>query len=44
MYAVRRRRFGVAATARASSGLYNNRADIDALVAGIGKVREIFAR
>jgi cysteine desulfurase/selenocysteine lyase len=34
--------FGVAATARASFGLYNNQADVDALVAGIGKVREVF--
>ncbi len=35
-------RFGVPATARASLGLYNTRGEIDALVAGIHKVREIF--
>lgn len=34
--------FGVPATARASLGLYNTRGDIDALVAGISKVREVF--
>lgn len=34
-------RFGVASTSRASFGLYNNRADVDALVAGLGKAREI---
>jgi cysteine desulfurase / selenocysteine lyase len=34
--------FGVPATARASLGLYNTRADIDALVAGIIKVQEVF--
>jgi cysteine desulfurase/selenocysteine lyase len=33
---------GIAATARASLGLYNNHADIDALVAGLHKVSEIF--
>ncbi|MHA1568187.1 MAG: SufS family cysteine desulfurase [Alphaproteobacteria bacterium] len=37
-------RFGVPATARASLGLYNRRADIDALVAGLAKVREMFDR
>jgi cysteine desulfurase/selenocysteine lyase len=36
-------RFGVPATARASLGLYNTEADIDALVAAIGKVQEVFA-
>ena len=36
-------RYGVAATARASFGLYNTRAEIDALVAGLYKVREMFA-
>jgi cysteine desulfurase/selenocysteine lyase len=36
-------RFGVPATVRASLALYNTRADIDALVAGLAKVREIFA-
>ncbi|UVJ46308.1 cysteine desulfurase [Pseudomonas sp. LS1212] len=35
-------RFGVAATARASLGCYSNEQDIDALVAGLAKVREVF--
>ena len=35
-------RFGVSATARASLALYNRRADVDALVAGLQKVREVF--
>lgn len=34
--------FNVPATARASLGLYNTRAEIDALVAGIRKVIEVF--
>jgi len=34
--------FGVAATIRASIGAYSTRADIDALVAGLAKVRELF--
>jgi cysteine desulfurase/selenocysteine lyase len=34
-------RFGVASTSRASFALYNNRADVDALVAGLAKAREI---
>src|SRR3954468_11821590 len=34
-------RFGVASTSRASFALYNNRADVDALVAGLHKAREI---
>lgn len=34
---------GVAATARASFGIYNNAADIDALVRGIERVTRIFA-
>ena len=34
-------RFGIPATARASFGLYNTVYEIDALVAGIKKVREI---
>jgi cysteine desulfurase/selenocysteine lyase len=34
-------RFDVPATARASLGLYNNRADIDALVAGVRKAKEM---
>jgi cysteine desulfurase/selenocysteine lyase len=36
-------RYGVSATVRASFGLYNTRADVDALVAGLRRVREIFA-
>ena len=35
-------RFGVAATARASLACYSTRQDIDALVAGLGKVQEVF--
>jgi cysteine desulfurase/selenocysteine lyase len=35
-------RFGVPATARASVGLYNTSEDIDALLAGMRKVREVF--
>ncbi|MGH7398396.1 MAG: SufS family cysteine desulfurase [Candidatus Rokuibacteriota bacterium] len=35
-------RFGIAATARASLGVYNRVEDLDALVEGLGKVREIF--
>ena len=35
-------RFGVPATARASSYLYNNEADIDALLAGIATVQEFW--
>jgi len=35
-------RFGVAATARASLALYNTREELDALAAGIHKVREVF--
>jgi cysteine desulfurase/selenocysteine lyase len=35
-------RFGVPATARASLAFYNTRADIDALVAGVRKVLEVF--
>ena len=35
--------FGVPATTRASIAFYNTRQDIDALVAGIAKVKEIFA-
>ena len=38
------RRYGVPATSRASLALYNTRADIDALVAGLRKVKEIFDR
>jgi len=36
-------RFDIPATARASFALYNTREEIDALVAGIEKVREVFA-
>jgi cysteine desulfurase/selenocysteine lyase len=35
-------RFGIPATARASFGLYNTRAEVDALVAGVKKVNEVF--
>lgn len=35
-------RFGLAATARASLGVYNTRADVDALVRGLERVRELF--
>ena len=34
--------FGIAATARASLGMYNSREDIDALVAALRKVQELF--
>jgi cysteine desulfurase/selenocysteine lyase len=34
--------FGVAATARASLGMYNRTQDIDALVGALGKVKELF--
>ena len=36
-------RFGIPATARASFGLYNTKEEVDALVEGIQKVREVFA-
>jgi len=36
-------RFGIPATARASFAVYNTRKEVDALVRGIGKVREVFA-
>jgi cysteine desulfurase/selenocysteine lyase len=35
--------FGVAATARASLAFYNNRGDVDRLMAGLHKARELFA-
>jgi cysteine desulfurase/selenocysteine lyase len=35
-------RFGIPATTRASLAFYNTREEIDALVAGIGKVKEMF--
>lgn len=37
------RRYGVDSTARASFAMYNTRQEVDALVQGIGKVREVFA-
>ncbi|MFL6307537.1 MAG: SufS family cysteine desulfurase [Candidatus Sulfotelmatobacter sp.] len=36
-------RFGIPATARASLAVYNTASEIDALVAGIHKLREVFA-
>jgi cysteine desulfurase / selenocysteine lyase len=36
-------RFGVEATVRASFGLYNTKQEVDALVRGIQKAREVFA-
>jgi len=36
-------RLGLAATARASFGLYNTRSEVDVLVAGLAKVRAMFA-
>jgi cysteine desulfurase/selenocysteine lyase len=35
--------FNVPATVRASFGIYTNRADIDQLMVGLQKTREIFA-
>lgn len=35
--------FGIPATTRASFGVYNSRDDVDALVEGLARVREIFA-
>lgn len=37
------RRFGVPATARASFGLYNTRAEVDALVTALENVRQLFS-
>lgn len=37
-------RFGLTGTARASFSLYNTRAEVDALMAGIAKVQEMFQR
>jgi cysteine desulfurase/selenocysteine lyase len=34
--------FGIAATARASLGMYNTTDDIDALVGSLRKVQELF--
>jgi cysteine desulfurase/selenocysteine lyase len=36
-------RFGIPATARASFALYNDRGDVDRLVAGLEQAMEIFA-
>jgi len=36
-------RFGIPATARASLAIYNTTADLDALVGGIHKLKEVFA-
>ncbi len=36
------KRFGVDATARASFAFYNTRADVDRLLLGLGKVKELF--
>ena len=36
-------RYGVPATARASLSLYNTRAEVDALAAGIHKVLKVFS-
>jgi cysteine desulfurase/selenocysteine lyase len=35
-------RFGVTSTTRASFALYNRRADVDALIAGLARARGIF--
>jgi cysteine desulfurase / selenocysteine lyase len=37
-------RYGISATARASFALYNTRGNVDALVGGLHKVREMFRR
>ena len=37
------KRFGIPATARASFALYNTMSEVDALVAGVRKVKEMFA-
>jgi cysteine desulfurase/selenocysteine lyase len=36
-------RFGIDATARASFAMYNTRGEVDALISGVQKVREVFA-
>ena len=36
------RRFGLTGTVRASFSAYNTRAEVDALVAGLGEVRQVF--
>ena len=38
------KRYGVAATARASFALYNTREEVDALAAALWKVKEVFHR
>jgi cysteine desulfurase/selenocysteine lyase len=37
------KRFGVAATVRASFGVYSSREDVDALVRALHAAREVFA-
>ena len=37
------RRLGVPATTRASFAVHNTRADVDALMTGLERVREVFA-
>jgi cysteine desulfurase / selenocysteine lyase len=37
------RRLGVGASSRASFGVHNTVEDVDALIAGLAKVREVFA-
>jgi cysteine desulfurase / selenocysteine lyase len=37
------RRLGVGATSRASFGVHNTHDDVDALIAGLAKVQEVFA-
>jgi cysteine desulfurase/selenocysteine lyase len=37
------KRYGVGATSRASFGVHNTREDVDRLIAGLDKVREVFA-
>ena len=39
---IRDRRYGVAATARASFAVYNSRDEVDALVKALWKVKELF--
>ena len=36
-------RFGIPATARASFALYNTMEEVDVLIGGLQKVREVFA-
>jgi cysteine desulfurase/selenocysteine lyase len=35
--------YGIPGTARASLALYNNKDDVDALIEGLGKAKELFA-